>query len=120
MSCNEDASSSGRAVRESEIFREPPGSGNFSSSIGAAAGIELFRGGGRAKRARLSKTITEPQRDVPVLDRMKLGAGSRFEGPAVVTQLDATTLVAPGWSACVHASGAMLLQREGSVADAQI
>jgi hypothetical protein len=28
--------SAGRAVRESEIFREPPGSGNYSSSIGAA------------------------------------------------------------------------------------
>ena len=29
-----------RTTRESEIFREPPGSGNYSSSIGAAQGIE--------------------------------------------------------------------------------
>ncbi len=33
-----------RTTRESEIFRDPPGSGNYSSSIGAAQGIELFSG----------------------------------------------------------------------------
>jgi N-methylhydantoinase A len=46
---------------------------------------------------------------VPVYDRAKLGAGDRLEGPAIVTQLDATTLVKPGWAAIVHASGALLL-----------
>ncbi len=45
----------------------------------------------------------------PVLDRTKLGAGARFDGPAIVTQLDATTLVPPGWRVEVHPSGAMLL-----------
>jgi hypothetical protein len=39
------------------------------------------------------------------------GAGDRFAGPAVVTQLDATTLIAPGWYAEALASGAMLLRR---------
>jgi hypothetical protein len=41
-----------RTTRESEIFRDPPGSGNYSSSIGAAQGIELFSGSGPARRAR--------------------------------------------------------------------
>jgi N-methylhydantoinase A len=51
------------------------------------------------------------KRDVPVLDRVKLGAGSRFEGPAIVTQLDATTLVPPGWNGETHRSAALLLTR---------
>ncbi len=50
-------------------------------------------------------------RDVPVLDRGKLGAGHRFEGPAIVTQLDATTLVPPGWEGETHVSGSLLLRR---------
>jgi N-methylhydantoinase A len=48
---------------------------------------------------------------VPVHDRAALGAGASFDGPAIVTQLDTTTLVAPGWRATVHASGALLLER---------
>lgn len=48
---------------------------------------------------------------VPVHDRATLGAGASFDGPAIVTQLDTTTLVAPGWRATVHASGALLLER---------
>lgn len=50
--------------------------------------------------------------DVPVLDRGKLGAGAAFPGPAIVTQLDATTLVPPGWRAEVLDTGAILLRRD--------
>ena len=49
--------------------------------------------------------------EVPVFDRAAMGAGARFDGPAIVTQLDTTTLVAPGWTAEVHPSGAILLTR---------
>ena len=45
-----------------------------------------------------------------VFDRARLGAGDRIVGPAIVTQLDATTLVAPGWWAEVLASGSLLLR----------
>ena len=50
---------------------------------------------------------------VPILDRASLGAGDRFDGPAIVTQLDATTIVPPGWVGLVHPSGALLLERSG-------
>jgi N-methylhydantoinase A len=45
-----------------------------------------------------------------VYDRAALGAGDRLAGPAIVTQLDATTVVARGWQAEVLASGALLLR----------
>ena len=34
--------------------------------------------------------------DTPVYDRSELPAGAEFEGPAVVEQLDSTTVVPPG------------------------
>jgi N-methylhydantoinase A len=50
--------------------------------------------------------------EVPVYERDTLGAGDRFDGPAVVSQLDATTVVPRGWSGAVHESGAILLTAE--------
>ena len=47
--------------------------------------------------------------EVPLFDRASFGAGDRLAGPAIISQLDATTLVLPGWTADVHPSGAMLL-----------
>jgi N-methylhydantoinase A len=49
--------------------------------------------------------------NVAVYDRLTLGAGDRMDGPAIVCQLDATTLVQPGWEAEVDASGALLLKQ---------
>ncbi len=46
-----------------------------------------------------------------IYDRASLGAGDRIDGPAIVTQLDATTLVARGWQAEVLDSGALMLRR---------
>src|SRR5262249_58804501 len=43
--------------------------------------------------------------EVPVYDRAKLGAGAELEGPAIVKQLDATTLLLPGQAAEVHKFG---------------
>jgi len=43
--------------------------------------------------------------------RSSLGTGDRLSGPAIVTQLDATTLLPPGWIAEAMPSGALLLHR---------
>jgi N-methylhydantoinase A len=48
--------------------------------------------------------------EASVYDRAALGAGDRLAGPAIITQLDATTLVARGWHAEVLGSGALLLE----------
>ncbi len=49
---------------------------------------------------------------VPVLARETLGAGACFDGPAIISQLDATTLVPCGWRVEVHPSGSMVLRRD--------
>jgi N-methylhydantoinase A len=50
--------------------------------------------------------------DTPIYDRATLCAGARLSGPAVITQLDTTTIIPPGWSATVHPSAALLLEKE--------
>jgi len=51
---------------------------------------------------------TGPQRAV-FYERSSLAAGQRLEGPAIVLQPDATTLIAPGWTAESDARGNLLL-----------
>ena len=48
--------------------------------------------------------------DCVVLDRARLRAGSEIAGPAVVTQVDATTYVAPGWRGVVDPVGNLVLE----------
>ena len=52
-------------------------------------------------------------RNVPVYDRARLPAGTRFTGPALIAEANATTIVEPGWRAEVHATGTLLLTRTG-------
>src|SRR3984893_17836302 len=78
MTHRKDAEPGLRMTRESESFRDPPGSGNYASNVGAAQGIELFSGSGRVRRARPAKTISEPARQVPVFaetDVLVVGGG---------------------------------------------
>ena len=77
---------------------------------GAGAG-KLEPAKGVKARARREVRFAEGPREVQLFDRETFGAGDRFAGPAIVTQLDATTLVPPGWSGEVHVSGALLLRR---------
>jgi len=46
----------------------------------------------------------------PVYDRERLRAGNRFAGPAIVEQMDATTLVLPGMTARVDAYLNLILE----------
>ncbi|GAB4215639.1 MAG: hydantoinase/oxoprolinase family protein [Roseiflexaceae bacterium] len=47
----------------------------------------------------------------PVYARADTRPGDRIPGPAVITQLDATTVVPPGWAAEVDAGGNLVLMR---------
>ena len=43
----------------------------------------------------------ERPRSSAIFDRERLRPGAAFAGPAVIAQMDATTVVPPGWSALV-------------------
>ncbi|MDP1907908.1 MAG: hydantoinase/oxoprolinase family protein, partial [Hyphomicrobium sp.] len=47
-----------------------------------------------------------------IYDRAKLRAGNRVAGPAIVTQMDTTTLILPGHAGEVDAFGNILIRPE--------
>ena len=49
---------------------------------------------------------------VPIVDRATLGAGAVLDGPMILTQLDATTLIAADWTGIVQPAGAIILTRK--------
>lgn len=51
--------------------------------------------------------------DAPVYERSALGPGSTLRGPAIVEQLDTTTVLLPAWTAATSESGALLLEPAG-------
>jgi N-methylhydantoinase A len=40
-----------------------------------------------------------------------LADGRALEGPAIINQMDTTTLIPPGWSARIVRSGALVVER---------
>ena len=49
--------------------------------------------------------------DTPVYRRVDLGAGARFDGPAVVEERETTSVIRPGWSVEVAADGSLIATR---------
>lgn len=50
-------------------------------------------------------------RPTPVYDRENLSAGTVIEGPAIVEQLDTTTVIGPGWTATVDPHRVLMMVR---------
>ena len=51
------------------------------------------------------------ERETPVYSREALAAGAVLDGPAIVLESTATTVVEPGWRATLAASGDLVLER---------
>jgi N-methylhydantoinase A len=45
-----------------------------------------------------------------VVSRAALAADEVLDGPAIVNQMDTTTLIPPGWTASIAPSGALILR----------
>ena len=53
---------------------------------------------------------TEGYLDTPIYDRTKLGAGSMIKGPAIIEQLDSTTVILPGQTAEIERYGNIIIE----------
>ena len=91
-----------RAVGETRkpVFEELPVGGADPSAASAGERPVWFEGqaGLQPQAARL-------------FEREKFRAGNRVEGPAIVFQMDATTVIPPGWAGTVDCWGHLLLER---------
>jgi N-methylhydantoinase A len=56
--------------------------------------------------------------DTPVYERVSLGAGAHFDGPAIVEERETTAVIRPGWSVEVGADGSLVATRDRSDATA--
>lgn len=63
-----------------------------------------------AERTRTSIFVDGATVDAGVYDRDLLLAGNVVQGPAVIAEMDSTTLVLPGHTATVHAHGSLLIR----------
>ena len=54
-------------------------------------------------------------RRAPLYDRDRLAIGATIAGPAIVSQLDTTTLLLPGQSAVVHPQGGLIITDAGEL-----
>jgi 5-oxoprolinase (ATP-hydrolysing) len=50
-------------------------------------------------------------REVPIYERAQLGSGATLEGPAIVVEANATTVIDDGWSGAINDQGHLLLER---------
>jgi N-methylhydantoinase A len=75
-------------VPKAELKAQPDAGPDASAAIIGARAVWLPEAGGFVS--------------CPIYDREKLASGNRFEGPAIVEQMDATTVVLPGMTARVE------------------
>ena len=74
---------------------------------------ELPRGANNPKPVARRPVLYEEREgyiDTPVYDRATLGAGARIAGPAIVEQLDSTTVILPGQKAEVERYGNIMIE----------
>jgi 5-oxoprolinase (ATP-hydrolysing) len=89
-----------------------------AEAVGLAAGAEepasatpKAAGGAAKPRGRVSAHMAGQERDTPVYDIGDLPQGSRIDGPAVIAEPVATTVVEPGWRAEITEKGHTVLTR---------
>lgn len=86
-----------------------------ASGLTAVAPIGIIEDGDKVEAYdEATVHLSSGEARVPLVDRAGLGAGATFSGPMILTQLDTTTFVAPGWMGHVHETGALILSREGA------
>ena len=61
--------------------------------------------------AKVAVHVGGAERATPVFRREALGAGDAVDGPAIVLESTATTVVEPGWRALIAPSGDLILER---------
>lgn len=77
------------------------------------AAAQLAQGNGDVRAAAKTTTtiwVAGAEVEAQVYDRTLLLAGNVVTGPAIVTEMDSTTLVLPGHAATVHPSGSLLIR----------
>ncbi|MGI5400364.1 hydantoinase B/oxoprolinase family protein [Streptomyces sp. CA-135486] len=82
-----------------------------AGEVGAYVVDEIEREGEFAPRAMVRMFVDGERRETPLYRRRDLSPGDGVEGPAIIAEADATTVVDPGWRAAADENGQLLLTR---------
>ena len=59
--------------------------------------------------------VGDQWQEVPVFRRDAMGAGTTIDGPAIIAEINGTTVIDTGWSGMVNDRGHLLLEQEGGL-----
>ena len=82
--------------------------GDVNEGTGSVAPAE---GAGATALAIVRSYMAGEEHDAPIYDRGDMTAGQRIEGPAIIREATATTVIEPGWRAEMNAGGDLVLTR---------
>jgi 5-oxoprolinase (ATP-hydrolysing) len=83
-------------------------------AVGSTVGVDLAPGAAASGDGHLgthSTLMAGARHDTPFIDRTALPPGSSVDGPAVMIEPNATTVIEPGWQAQVTERGDLVLER---------
>lgn len=69
------------------------------------------KGAGATALATVRGYMAGEERDTPVYDRGDMAAGQKIDGPAIIREATATTVIEPGWQTEMNAGGDLVLTR---------
>ncbi len=92
-----------------EASGRPPGAGNTALTAAAATDVE-------APLATVPVRFAGSDQPTQLFRRDQLGAGRAINGPAIIVDSGATTVIEPGWQATIMADGTCVLKRTVALA----
>ncbi len=75
------------------------------------ASVAPSQGDGAKALATVRSYMAGEERDAPIYDRADMIAGQKINGPAIIREPTATTVIEPGWQAEMNAGGDLVLTR---------
>ncbi|HEY0877873.1 MAG TPA: hydantoinase B/oxoprolinase family protein [Zeimonas sp.] len=97
----------GRALVVESVVVEVAG----APGSGAMAGAQATREGALAPEHAVRVFVAGEWRAAPLFDRARMISGDTIDGPAIVAEANATTVVEPGWRARMTPTGDLVLER---------
>ena len=76
-----------------------------------AGSVAPAKGEGAKALATVRSYMAGDEHDTPIYDRADMTAGQKIDGPAIIREATATTVIEPGWQAEMNAGGDLVLTR---------
>ncbi|RIK98903.1 MAG: 5-oxoprolinase [Burkholderiales bacterium] len=101
----------GRALVVESVVAEVAGRAAGQAGAGSTPAPSRVREGALEAQCTVRVFVEGDWREAPLFDRERMIAGDAIDGPAIVAEANATTVVEPGWRAQLSSGGDLVLER---------